>query len=114
MSAMNSIAHNISNDFGVVLLVIGALIVFVLGIWWHYSRCSSLLEGWARRHGYQMVRQEYCHFFKGPFFWTSTKSQVVYFVTVLDREGRQRTGWVRLGGYFLGLFSDNVEVRWEH
>lgn len=107
---MNSTADN----FAVVLLALALVLIAVLGTWWHYGRSSSLLETWARRHGYHIISQEYCRFFKGPFFWTSSKGQVVYYVTVQDAEGRQRTGWVRCGGFFFGLWSDNVEVRWEH
>jgi hypothetical protein len=101
------------DNVGIVLLPVGFVILAVFVIWWHYSRSSSLLEQWARRHGYRILSQEYCYFFKGPFFWTSSKDQVVYYVTVEDEEGRQRKGWVRCGGYFLGLLSDNVEVRWD-
>lgn len=101
------------DDLFAVLLVLSFVIVAVFAVVWHYSRGSSLLEQWARRNGYRILSQDYCHFFKGPFFWTSTKDQVVYYVTVEDEEGRQRNGWVRCGGYFLGLLSDNVEVRWE-
>ena len=105
---------NASNDhFFPVLLGIGFIIIAILAIWWHYSRASELLEEWARRHRYHILRQEYCYFFKGPFFWSSSKNQVVYYVTIEDRDGRQRTGWVRCGGFFFGLFSDNVEVSWE-
>jgi hypothetical protein len=96
-----------------ILLPIGFVIVAVVAVMWHYSRGSSLLEQWASRHGYRIVRREYRNFFKGPFFWTSSKDQVVYYVTVEDEQGRIRNGWVRCGGYFFGLLSDNVEVQWD-
>ncbi len=96
-----------------LLLPIGFIVVAVLLVWWHYRRSASLLEQWARRHRYRILSQQYCYFFKGPFFWTSSKDQVVYRVTVQDEEDRERTGWVRCGGYFFGLLSDNVEARWD-
>src|SRR5262249_36093276 len=51
--------------------------------------------------------------FKGPFFWTSTKAQTVYYVFVEDSDGNKRSGWVRCGSCWFGLLSDNVEVRWD-
>jgi hypothetical protein len=96
------------------LFALGAVAVLIwLGLWWHFERSSSLLRQWAANNGYRIVRQEYCHFFKGPFSWTSTKGQTVYQVVVEDSAGTRRRGWVRCGGWWLGLLSDNVEARWD-
>ena len=46
-------------------------------------------------------------------FWTSSRGQTVYCVTVEDEQGNQRHGWVRCGSWLFGLLSDNVDVRWE-
>ena len=97
-----------------VFVVLGGVILVFLLIWWHFSRSGSLLHQWAEHNGYRLVSQEYRHFFKGPFFWTSSKGQTVYHVTVEDSQGNRRSGWVRCGGWFFGLLSDNVEVRWEN
>jgi hypothetical protein len=32
---------------------------------------------------------------------------------VRDKAGHVRSGWVRCGGWFAGLFSDKITVRWE-
>jgi hypothetical protein len=96
------------------IFVFFAVAAFViLGLVWHFGRSSSLLHQWAARNGYHLIRQEYRTFFKGPFFWTSTKGQTVYYVVVEDARGNKRSGWVRCGGWWLGLLSDNVEVRWD-
>jgi hypothetical protein len=47
------------------------------------------------------------------FFWTTSQDQVVYYVTVLDQLGRERRGWVRCGSWFLGMFSNQADVRRE-
>ena len=96
----------------VFAIAAGAVLVAVT-IWWHFGRSNSLLHQWAEKGGYRIIRQEYRTFFKGPFFWTSTRGQTVYYVVVEDSEGNQRRGWVRCGGWWFGLLSDNVEVRWE-
>ncbi len=85
----------------------------VLSLVWHFHRSQTLLERWARESGLRVVSREYRWFFKGPFFWTSSRGQTVYYVTVEDDAGRRRTGWVRCGGWFLGLLSDHVDVAWE-
>jgi hypothetical protein len=95
----------------IVFLVVAALVI--LSLVWHYGRSNSLLDQWAQRNGYRVIRREYRSFFKGPFFWTSTKGQTVYYVVVEDGAGNKRCGWVRCGGWWLGLMSDNVEVRWD-
>jgi hypothetical protein len=96
------------------LFVLAALAaVMILSVWWHFGRSGSLLRQWAARNDYRIIRKEYRSFFKGPFFWTSTKGQVVYYVVVEDSAGASRSGWVRCGGWWFGLLSDNVEVRWD-
>jgi hypothetical protein len=94
----------------VVLLFTGMAVLLFL---WHFTRSDSLLSQWAERNCYTILHQEYRTFFKGPFFWTSGKDQTVYYVVVEDQAGNRRKGWVRCGGFFLGLLSDHVEVRWD-
>jgi hypothetical protein len=100
---------------GWVLVVVFAVIVVlgVLIIIWHFGRSDALLQQWAQRNGYRLLDHRYCWVFKGPFFWTTSKGQTVYRVTVEDEQGRRRSGWVRCGGWFMGLISDKVEARWD-
>jgi hypothetical protein len=96
-----------------VFAILGLAAFAGLTLWWHFSRSGSLLDQWAEENGYRVLSREYRSFFKGPFFWTSSRGQTVYYVTVQDKAGNRRSGWVRCGSWFLGLLSDNVEVRWE-
>jgi hypothetical protein len=61
----------------------------------------------------RIVSSEYRYFFRGPYFRTTSKGQTVYRVTVEDKPGRLRTGWVRCGGWWLGLMSNHVEACWD-
>jgi len=93
-----------------ILLAIAA----VAGLWfWHFGRSRSILENWAAQNSYEILESQYRNFFKGPFFWTSSRGQTVYYVKIRDQTGNVRTGWVRCGGWFLGMLSDKAEVRWE-
>ena len=92
---------------------LGIVALMAVTMTWHFSRSRSVLEQWANRSGYQILHSEYRNFVRGPFFWTTSKGQTVYYVTVRDDTGRVRNGWVRCGGMFLGLMTDEAEVRWE-
>jgi hypothetical protein len=101
------------NDTGGVLLIFCFVTFAVLAIGWHYSRAASLLQRWAEQHDYRIIHKEYRYLFRGPYFWTTSKGQVVYRITIEDPEGTVASGWARCGGWFLGLLSDRVEVRWD-
>jgi hypothetical protein len=89
---------------GPALLILVFGVVGLVAILWHFHRSGSLLHQWADENGYRIVRQEYRTFFRGPFFLTTSKGQTVYYVVVEDQQGTRRSGWVRCGGWFLGLF----------
>jgi hypothetical protein len=98
--------------FAVVAVL--AIFVFAWILEWRHDRATAMLQKWAAQNGYQIIRQEHRAFFKGPFFWTSGKSHEVYFVVVEDSGGCQKSAWVRCGGFWLGLWSDHVAVRWDN
>ncbi len=95
------------------ILLVPLLGLGVLILLWHFRRSNSLLQEWARRNGLRVLRQDFRFLFRGPFFLTTSQHQTVYHVTVEDQQGNQRHCWVRCGSWFLGLFSDKVEARWE-
>ncbi len=95
---------------------IAVMVIAVLGIgslFWRFSRSKSILEKWAEQNGYEILESDYRMLAKGPFFWRSSEEQAVYHVKVRDGQGQIRTGWIRCGGWVLGLLSDKVEVKWE-
>jgi hypothetical protein len=95
--------------------IIFALAAFVgLGGYFYLfiSRSSALLRQWLKENQYQLLRAEPRVLRRGPFWWSS-KSQAIYRVEVRDRAGTLRKGWVRLGSWLRGVFSDQVEVRWD-
>jgi hypothetical protein len=89
------------------------LLLVAAGFAWHFGRSRSLLQRWADDNGFRIVRSEYRHLLRGPFFWTTSKGQTVYRVTVEGKAGDVRSGWVRCGGWWFGLMSDQVEARWD-
>jgi hypothetical protein len=101
--------HGILTGLGIGLMI--ALVGY--GIYWQHVRSRSLVRTWAERSGLELLSCEMRFFRRGPFFWTSSKGQTIFFVKVQDGQNRVRYGWVRCGGWWLGLFSDKTEVRWQ-
>jgi hypothetical protein len=93
--------------------ILGVVVMIILALWWHFGRASYLLREWAAKNDFRIIHRQYRHFFKGPFFWTSTNGQAVYYVVIEDPAGASRRGWVRCGSWWFGLLSEDVDVRWE-
>jgi hypothetical protein len=91
------------------LIVLGVIAL----ITWNFRRADSILETWADRNGYRIIQKEHRFFAMGPFFWTTSDGQMVYRVVVEDQQGYRRSGWVRCGSWWWGLFTDKAEVRWD-
>ncbi len=86
--------------------------VAVVSLFWRRNRVRALLEAWAHANQVEIVSRTSGLFRFGPFFFT-LGHQAVYLLTVRDQHGLERRCWVRFGGFFTGLGSDDVETRWE-
>jgi hypothetical protein len=100
---------------GVVMfwLFFGFVAIAITAITWRFHRGQTLLRRWAASSGYRLHDHEVRWLVRGPFFWTTSKAQMVYRVTVEDNTGHLRRGWVRCGSWLGGLLSDRVDVRWD-
>jgi hypothetical protein len=79
---------------------------------WHWFRSRVLLSRWARANGFELMRMSIPWFKFSPFLFGS-KHQEVYEIRVRDHRGRERHGWAKCGGFFLGFLVDKVEVDWD-
>jgi len=95
------------------LLFLATLVASIGSIYWYYRSSAEILQGWARQNGYHIVSQERRAIRTGPFFLTTGRGQAVFRVTIQDPAGYTRNGWVRVGSFWGGLFSDKVETRWD-
>lgn len=97
-----------------VILLFIVMFVFSIVMWIRrMSIAQDRVDQWAQQNGYEIISRQRRTMFRGPFWLTTSKSQEVYEITVRDRDGNQREGYVRVGGMFLGMMSDNLEVRWK-
>jgi hypothetical protein len=94
----------------VIIGPVAALLCFV--VVWSHRRAEFLLRRWAEQNGFHIIAQKERKFFRGPFFWNSSKNQMVYHVTVEDAGGNLCSGFVRLGSWTRSIFSDNIEANW--
>ena len=79
--------------------------------WLYYCWARRRLDEWVRGNHLNLVRQQWRLFFRGPF--DSVGKYTVFRIWVRDETQGERVGWVRLGGFFLGLGSDEAKVVWE-
>lgn len=101
--------HRIPDIAGVMVLI--ALIGVV--VFWQLSRSRAQLREWAMLNELEILKSEFRFLRRGPFFWTSSKGQWVFYVTVRDRQSTVHSGWVRCGGWWLGLWSNKTEAKWD-
>ncbi len=98
-----------------VVLFVGFIAFAVLNVVWFFRRSGRMLDQHLLGRGYRVVERQYRWFARGPFFWTTTKGQAVYRYTAEDlaEPGRLRRGWARCGGFFFGLLTNRVDLRWD-
>ena len=78
-----------------------------------FAKASSILGNWAAQNGYRLIESERTTFFRGPFSFRTSKSQVVYRFVVEDSAGTRHAGYARVGGWFMGTLSDQVDIEWD-
>lgn len=99
------------------LYIVLAVAGFVLFMVWHTRRLRTMLRAWADGNGFKLL--EYRGSWSGlppvGMLFTTSKYQTLLHVKVYDLSThRIRTGWLKLGGYWVGLWdADAVEVRWD-
>jgi hypothetical protein len=80
--------------------------------WLFEAHAQSIFQKWATAEGYTILRFRRA-FLSGAFsFWTTSRGQAVYFITVRDNQGVERNACVRCGRFATGVFSGGIEVKW--
>jgi hypothetical protein len=101
-------------DFSGAIFMLLAIMFIAGTMLFTYSRAYAILNTWAAQNGYEIIERRQAWLSRGPFFWTSNKNQVVFRVTVRDRYGATRHGWVRVGHWLLGMITDDATVIWDY
>ena len=124
-----------------VVLTVGVTVVMVsFAIYLHWaaggshrlSRSKRLLKQWAAGNGYRIdsaellgpplspsprVARPFAYRLAGaPSIWnewTTSYLQSIYRFEAANLGGESRVGWARVGGMFLGLLVNKVDVVWD-
>jgi hypothetical protein len=90
----------------------GAIAFIAVYYRWHIWRARSALQRWTSKKHFELLRFQRC-FFSGPFSgWTTSANQTVFFVTLRDDSGCERSGWMRFGDFWGGRFPDEPDIIW--
>lgn len=101
-------------DSGWIILIVPVIAVLaVMNAFRRFGRAEKMLHSWAARNRYRIISAERRWLRRGAFFWFTSDNQLVYRITVVDEHGQTQSGYARVGGWFLGLLSDNIEVSWD-
>ncbi len=92
-------------------LLFGAFLIFITR--WQVRRGREMLAVWCADAGVDLLYAHHRFLFRGPFWWSASKGQMVYRISTRDRAGRVRGGYARCGGFWLGVLSEGVDVRWD-
>ena len=101
-----------SHNIGVIGVVAFGLSVVILSAMGSGSRAALMLDVWASENGYEILSRENRQLFRGPYFF-ATRGQEVYRIVARGRDGIERSGYARCGGFWLGTWSRHVDVRWD-
>jgi hypothetical protein len=92
-----------------LLVAAGVWLLFAIERW----RCRGMIRRWCVEQGYELVsmRRSWAVFGRFPFH---SDNQVVWRIVADDvRLGKRRRGHARCGGFWSGLWSDQVRVEWQ-
>jgi hypothetical protein len=76
-----------------------------------HSLAAAVVEQWAKREGYRVVRRVRRLFFRGPFAWTMPSSHIIFRVTLEDQDGLRSVAWIDCGNLYWGDTAP-PEVQW--
>jgi hypothetical protein len=97
----------------VVFIMMLVAVLVVASIAWRVSRSRSILHEWAADHGFQADLLRIPLVRARTFLLDDEQVPDGLRVTIEDGRGSIRKGWVRCGTWLAGLWSRQVDVRWD-
>ena len=99
----------------IMLIVFGGacLVLVPLAIAHTLRRGRRLVEKRVKAEGLEPVSMEARFFRIGPFSYVDAKHYSFFRVTARAQGGRTRFGYARAPGFITGLYSKDVELRWD-
>jgi len=94
-------------------LIILVLTIVVSVMVLMFLRARQILETWAEDNGYEILSSDLRFLSRGPYSWTLLGKQWVFHVTVRDHERIVRTGFVKCGSFWWGIWVNRAEAEWD-
>jgi hypothetical protein len=91
-----------------------ALIVMGVALGFQFAgnaKAKRVIDEWAAREGFTITGKRFL-FGGGKFFWSRSKTQRVYRLTVQTGEGLPRTADIKCRSYWNGMLSEKLSVKW--
>ncbi len=92
-----------------ILFVVFVPAFYALAIW----DARLLLRSWAEKEGIRLCRIEGRLIDQGPFRHRLSVRQLVLFIRAVDRDQKERSGFVCCGHYLWGTTFGQVVVKWQ-
>ena len=117
MSGVIHLGSNSESGVQVLEVLISIAILLVLDRR-QIANARKMIADWADKEGLNVVFAKQRYVRTGPFFYRFGNSgfrtrRHVFRITVKDREGEERCGWLRLEGWGLGVSCGDMEVIWD-
>ncbi len=90
--------------FIIIVLVINAIITIMV-----HQKCLSIVEQWAIENGLKLIELKKNYFSALNIF----SKRRWYDIVVEDDDGNIKRGTAYLGGVFMGMWGNDIEVEWK-
>lgn len=86
--------------------------IFIFFLYFLYRQWRVQVDKWAREQKVKIIKCKTVWFFHPFPKFTTSRSQYIFKALVLDKDGKEKIAWLRVGGYWLGFFAQKVECIW--
>ncbi|MCS6875115.1 MAG: hypothetical protein RML33_10085 [Acidobacteriota bacterium] len=104
------------HEIVIFLMIFNLFALVVLGILtykWQHEKAEFMLEKWAKMNKYEILMKSYANpIGTGPGVG-SRNPQIMYRVVVKDSKGERRSGVIKVGSRWLGVFEEKITVDWD-
>ena len=103
------------NESAAIAAIIVGLLASGVGLYaLERARRSRALHRWAAAHEYKLIAFHQPMLTEtSPFPFAMSKAQQVFHISVLQKDGNTKSGWILLGSGLRGLASSEAEVKWD-
>ena len=97
----------------ILFVIVAIIFAFAFATYLIVGRSKKIVQAWADSNGYELLECQYRANRISPFLLTCSSGQTVCKISVRTQDGRVRNGWIKCGGFFLGIMNDKVKVVWD-